>query len=121
EIAPVQRPPGAAAAPSAARIGLTMPDDTEFLALVNAEIDGELDPRQRSELAQRRLSDPEARALQDDFRKLCTALDAVQDLEPPAQLHANILNALPPTATLPARSRWAAPRWRYAALVAGLV
>lgn len=98
-----------------------MGDDTEFLALINAEIDGELDTRQRSDLARRRLADPESRALQDDFRKLCTALDAVQHVEPPTQLQTNILNALPPAARLPARSPWAAPRWRYAALVAGLV
>jgi hypothetical protein len=95
--------------------------DTEYLALIHAEIDGELDARQRSELARRLLSDPEARALREDLRRLCSALDAVPEVEPPTSLSTKILNALPPPARLPARASWAATRWRYAALVAGLI
>jgi hypothetical protein len=94
--------------------------DTEFLALIHGEIDGELDARQRADLARRLLSDPEARALREELRSLCSALDAVRDVEPPTSLSTKILNALPRPAERPARAPWAAPRWRYAALVAGL-
>ncbi len=96
--------------------------DTEQLALIHAEIDDELSAHERSELARRLLADPEVRALREDLRKLCSALDAVQHVDPPTQLRAEILNALPPLARFPTRSAWAlTPRWRYAALVAGLL
>lgn len=98
-----------------------MTDDAELLALIHAEIEGELDARQRSELARRLLADPDARALRDDLRRVCTALDAVQDVQPPAQLLTGVLNGLPAPAARPARSEWLAPRWRYAALFAGLL
>jgi len=95
--------------------------DTGHLGLIQAEIDGELDGRQRSELAQRLLADPEARALREEFLRLCRALDAMADVEPPAHLRVGILNALPPAPRSPMRYGWSAPRWRYAALLAGVL
>jgi hypothetical protein len=95
--------------------------DTAHLALIHAEIDGELDARQRSELAKLLLAEPEIRAVREDLRRLCAALDALPEVEPPAQLRANILASMPRSTLSPARSAWAAPRWRYAALLAGVL
>jgi anti-sigma factor RsiW len=95
--------------------------DSEYLGLIQAEIDGELDARQRGELARRLLADPDARGLRDEFQRLCARLDAVKPVEPPPQLLPRIMEALPPaTLRLPA-SRWQASRWRYAALLAGVL
>lgn len=94
----------------------------ELLALIHAEIDGELDGPQRSELARRLLSDPAARALRDELQQLCKRLDAVEQLEPPDQLSARILHAIPPSAArLGGAFRWPAHRLRYAALAAGVL
>jgi anti-sigma factor RsiW len=101
---------------------------TDFgqLELIHAEIDGELEPAPRAELARRLLADPDARALRDDFRRLCKALDALVQVEPPAQLREGILAALPAAAPKPAvrpRQRWlsGAPQWRYAAVIASVL
>jgi hypothetical protein len=95
--------------------------DSERLALIHAEIDGELDGRQRAELARALLADPEARALREDFQRLCTALEAVEDVEPPPQLRESVLAALPQSSPSQVRSWWSAPRLRYAALIAGVL
>jgi len=89
----------------------------EQLALIHAEIDGELDAGQRAELARSLLADPELRHVRDELRRVCTALDALGDVEPPGTLQASILAALPHT---PVRgTRWAMG-WRYAACLAGV-
>lgn len=89
--------------------------------LIHAEIDGELDAQQRSELARWLLADAEAKALREDLRRLCTTLDALGDVDPPRQLRQSILDALPQSTTALARSWWSAPRLRYAALIAGVL
>jgi len=95
------------------------------LALIHAEIDGELDARQRAELARELLAEPQFRALRDDLTRVCGTLEGIAAVEPPPQLRASILAALPPVAAMPApprRAAWAsapAARWRYAALFAG--
>lgn len=91
--------------------------DDGHLALINAEIDGELDGQQRGELARRLLADPEVRALRNDLRRLCAALDALEDVEPPRELLQNILAALPQSAPPRERSSWSVPRVRYAAVI----
>jgi hypothetical protein len=95
--------------------------DTAHLALIHAEIDGELDARQRSELARLLLAEPQTRAVREELRRVCAALEALRVVEPPAQLSAGILAALPPSTLSRARSGWSTPRWRYAALVAGVL
>lgn len=95
--------------------------DTRHLALIHAEIDGELDAHERSELAKLLLAEPQTRAVREDLRRVSAALEALPDVEPPAQLPASILAALPPTSVSRPRSGWSAPRWRYAALVAGVL
>jgi hypothetical protein len=95
--------------------------DSGHLALIHADIDGELDGRQRHELARYLLADPEARALREDLRRLCTTLDALGDVDPPPQLRQSILDALPQSTPPRSRSRWSAPRLRYAALIASVL
>jgi hypothetical protein len=95
------------------------------LALIHAEIDGELDTQRRAELARQLLAEPQFRALREDLKRVCDTLDGVAAVEPPPQLRASILAALPPVLATPApprRAAWAtapAARWRYAALFAG--
>jgi len=95
--------------------------DSERLALIHAEIDGELDGRQRAELARALLADPEVQALREDLRRVCAALDTLEDIEPPRELRQSILDALPQSTPSRARSWWSAPRLRYAALIAGVL
>jgi anti-sigma factor RsiW len=93
--------------------------DPQQLELIHAEMDGELDPAQRAELARRLLADPETRALREDLRRLCTALDGLAQTEPPAQLRQSILAALPRPS--PKRRGLPASAWRYAAVIAGVL
>ena len=91
------------------------------LELLNAEIDGELDDRQRAELARALLADPQLRALREDLRRLCAALDAVPAREPPAQLREQILAAVPQDAARGAAPGWSAQVLRRAAVIAAVV
>jgi hypothetical protein len=91
------------------------------LATIHAEIDGELDERQHAELARALLADPEARAVREDLKRVCAALDALEDVDPPQHLRQSILDALPQSTPSRARSWWSAPRLRYAALIAGVL
>jgi hypothetical protein len=93
--------------------------DPGQLALIHAEIDGELDPAQRAELARHLLADPQVRALRDDLQRLCQKLDAVEPAEPPAGLRQSILAALPHSSVK--RRRSTTPLLRLAAMVAGVV
>jgi len=90
--------------------------DPGQLELIHAEIDGELNAQQRAELARHLLADPDVRAVREDLRRLCTALDALEQIEPPDDLRLSILAALPKTY----RPRRAFPArfWRYAAVIA---
>jgi hypothetical protein len=103
--------------------------DPGQLALIHAEIDGELDAAQRAELARALLADPPARALRDDLRLLCLTLDAVEPVEPPLGLRESILAAMPQTAHTSRgfelgsgfRSGSAVTGWRLAAMFAGVL
>ncbi len=95
--------------------------DPTLLALIHAEIDGELDDRQRAELSRGLLSDPALRALREEMQRLCRALDAVPQVEPPAQLRADIFAALPQISPRRSPATWASPKWRYAAVLAGIL
>jgi hypothetical protein len=89
------------------------------LALIHAELDGELNSQQRGELSRRMLADPQIRASRDGLRRVCAAIEAIPEIEPPAQLHASVLNALPSAS--PQSTRLSQPphkRWRYAAALA---
>jgi hypothetical protein len=101
--------------------------ESPYLALIHAEIDGELDEHQRADLARHLLDDPQSRALRDGLKEVCAALDGIAAVEPPEQLRSSILAALPPVFArpMPARRavRWSVPAsgWRYAALFAGVL
>jgi len=98
--------------------------DPRQFALIHGEIDGELDNEQRAELARGLLADPEIRAVRDQLQRVSKAMEAFEEVEPPADLHASILAALPQRAPLRRRPSvappWVAPAWRYAALIAGV-
>jgi hypothetical protein len=102
--------------------------DPRLAELIHAEIDGELDAQQRAELARRLLADPAARGERDELHRVCAALEAIPQVDPPAELRDSILAALPqrrlPTRTPGhvSRDAWmSAHRWRYAAMLAGVV
>lgn len=93
--------------------------DPRQLALIHAEIDGELDAAGRAELARWVLADPEGRKLREELRGLCAALDSLPAVEPPEELRSNVLAALPQS-YVERRHSWT-PGWRYAALIAGVI
>jgi len=95
--------------------------DQELLALINAEIDGELSDRQRAELSRRLLADPASRSVRDEMHRVCQALDGVAPVEAPPQLHSDILAALPQMPVRTSKARWAMPKWRFAAALAGVL
>jgi hypothetical protein len=93
----------------------------EYITLIHAEIDGELDAANRAELARHLLADPNARTLREDLRRLCTELDALPEVEPPAQLRRNILAALPQSTVKRPALSLSSPYWRLAAVLAAVV
>jgi hypothetical protein len=102
--------------------------DPRLTDLIHAEIDGELDAQQRAELARRLLADPGARGERDELHRVCAAVEAIPQVDPPPELRDSILAALPqrrlPTrkAGHVSRDAWtSAHRWRYAAMLAGVV
>jgi hypothetical protein len=97
-----------------------MTDDMD-LALIHAEIDGELSTAERGELARRVLADPQTRAMREELRQLCAALEAVPAVDPPAGLQTRIFAVLPPSHAEPRRIALPPSRWRYAAVIAGAV
>jgi hypothetical protein len=95
--------------------------DERLLALMHAEIDGELDSGQRAELARSLLADPTARAERDALRRLCARLDSIEQVEPPAELLPGVLAALPQNKARRMRISWSSASWRYAAMLAGVL
>jgi anti-sigma factor RsiW len=97
--------------------------DDERLALIHAEIDGELDGAQRGELARLLLAEPQTRVLRDQLKRVGDAVEGIAEAEPPSQLKDAILKRLPlaAAAAAPAPRQWSPARWRQAALFAGLL
>ena len=91
------------------------------LALVHAEIDGELDDRQRAELARCLLADPAFRGKRDELRRLCGRLDSMQQVDPPTEFLDGVLASLPQSKAPTARFRMPVGGWRYAAMLAGVL
>ena len=91
--------------------------------LVNADIDGELSGPERAELNRVLLADPAVRALRAELVRTCGALDALEPVDVPADLHESIMAALPaPPAPRAERDRFRVlrqPAFRYAAAFAG--
>jgi hypothetical protein len=95
--------------------------DDERMALIHAELDGDLSSQQRADLARLLLADPQARALRDELQVLSSRLDAIGQVEPPPQLKDSILNRLRSVPVAPAYRKAPFDRWRLAAMVAGLL
>ena len=89
------------------------------MALIHAELDGDLSSQQRADLARLLLADPQLRALRDELKGLCNRLDAIGQVEPPPQLKDSILNRLRSVRVAPTYRRASFGRWRRAAMVAG--
>ena len=99
--------------------------DDDRLALIHAELDGELNSEQRAGLARLLLADPQARAFRDDLQGLGSRLGALGEAEPPPELKDSILERLPPASLAVVAPAYRRPasfgRWRLAAMVAGLL
>jgi hypothetical protein len=96
----------------------------QYLELIQAEVDGELPDQDRAELSRFMLANPDAHAVRDELKRLCSTLDQVRPAEPPAELRASILAAvrLPAPAVGSRRQRSFLPQsgaLRYAAVFAG--
>lgn len=72
-----------------------MSERERALELINAEVDGELDGPAKAELSRRLLADPSLRALRDEVRATCAAIDALPSVDPPQDLRASIMEMLP--------------------------
>ena len=90
----------------------------ERMALIHAELDGDLSSQQRADLARLLLVDPQMRALRDELKGLCSRLDAIGQVEPPPQFKDSILKRLPSVPVGTASRRASFARWRLAAMVA---
>lgn len=75
--------------------------DERDIDLVQADIDGELSATQREQLHERLADSSELRAYQTRLQELASVLDSVAPLEPPAELHRDLLQR----ADLPGRGR----------------
>ena len=95
--------------------------DDERIALIHAELDGDLSSQQRAELARLLLAEPGMRTLRDQLQGLCSRLDTVGQVEPPPQLKDSILNRLPSVPAAPVNRTVSFSHWRLAALVAGVL
>ena len=95
--------------------------DNSHLALIHAELDGDLSGEKRAALARLLLADSRARALRDELRDLASRLDAVGQVEPPPQLKDSILSRLPSVPVARTYRKTSLAQWRLAAMVAGLL
>jgi len=94
---------------------------SQLQELIQADLDGELSVAERAELARLLLQDPEARRLQDEFRKTDQLLRAIAAAEPPPGLRAAILAGSGPSARPgnSGRQQYGWPAYRMAAVIIG--
>lgn len=90
-------------------------DRNRLEAMIQADLDGELDAAERAELARLLLQDPEARRLHDEFWRMDRMLRDVPRAEPPSGLRAAIHSRSAGTR----RAERAQPSYRVAAVVLG--
>lgn len=111
--------------------------DEKYEELINAEIDGEIQPDEKAELDAFLAESEAGRALQEELRELCASLDAEKLLDPPQHLRHVVMNSIPksqsaaPNSAAPKpasespgffESLFAVPAMRYAAtFAAGVV
>ena len=68
--------------------------DERHIELIQADLDGELSPEQRAELARVLLANPDARALRDELSRLFGTLSKLEDAAPPPGLASSVLSAI---------------------------
>lgn len=89
--------------------------------LIQADLDGELSITERAELARLLLQDPEARRLQNEFRRTDQLLREIADAEPPPGLRAAILagSSRSERPGKPGHPQYGWPAYRMAAVILG--
>jgi len=97
--------------------------DEKYTALMNADIDGDIQADEKAELEAFLAESEAGRALQDELRSLCSTLDAEDMIDTPPHLRHVVMNALPapgPAAESPGfwQSLFAVPALRYTATFA---
>ena len=97
--------------------------DERYLELINADIDGEIQPAEKAELEAFLAENAAGRALHEELQSLCSTLDAEKLLEPPTHLKHVVMNSLPKSASnaeAPGswRSLFSIPALRYATVFA---
>jgi len=106
--------------------------DEKYEELINADIDGEIQPDEKAELDAFLAESESGQALQEELRELCATLDAEKLVESPQHLRHVVMNSIPepkpaklrPVAESPGflNSLFAVPAMRYAAtFAAGVV
>jgi len=70
--------------------------EQKFTDLINADIDGEVSDAEKIELQAFLDENAEGRALHDELASLCTALEGVEQEEPPPYMRHIIMNSVPP-------------------------
>lgn len=95
-------------------------DRSRLQELIQADLDGETSVTDRADLARLLLQDPEARRLQEEFRKTDQLLRDIGNAEPPPGLRAEILSA--PELSVRQHNpghRYGRPSYRMAAAILG--
>ena len=69
--------------------------DEKYIALINADLDGDIQPDDKAQLEAFLAESEAGQALQDELRSLCSALDAEGMLDPPRHLRHVVMNSLP--------------------------
>ncbi len=97
--------------------------DEKYTALMNADIDGDIQPDEKAELEAFLAESEAGRALQDELRSLCSTLDAEDMIDTPPHLRHVVMNALPaPGPAAESHGFWqslfAVPALRYTATFA---
>jgi hypothetical protein len=97
--------------------------DERYLELINADIDGEIQPAEKAALEAFLAKNAAGRALHEELQSLCSTLDAEKLLEPPTHLKHVVMNSLPKSAPVAEtsgdwRSLFSIPALRYATVFA---
>jgi hypothetical protein len=101
--------------------------DEKTIELINADIDGEIQPDEKALLEAALAASEEARAMHAELGALCSSLDAEKMLEPPPHLRHVVMNSIPhqqPVTKSPGffKSLFDVPAFRYAgAFAAGVI
>lgn len=101
--------------------------DEKYIELINADIDGEIGPDEKTELDAFLASSDEGRTLREELSGLCSTLDNQDMLDAPPHVRHIVMNQLPGKRREPESESWlqslfAVPALRYAAtFAAGVV